>query len=184
MPQPRSNPGLSNAQYAKLLIFTNALIPLALLLYDIDRDQTGPDEVSFILHTTGLMALICLLASLAITPLRKLTGNSFFMHFRRMLGLFAFFYAGLHLLAYLEYRCGWRLPRRPARRGYDPLHLLRPRRVYPDDPPGSDQHRRCVPVKQLDDADGSLLHRWSISRIICTPSCSYLLVKRDERLHI
>lgn len=100
---------MTNAQFGKLLIFVNALIPLALLLWDVHIGETGTDKVAFIEHTTGLMALTFILLTLTVTPLRKLTGSSFFMHFRRQLGLWAFFYAGLHLLAYLNYQRNWNL---------------------------------------------------------------------------
>ena len=61
----------------------------------------GADPVAAIEHFTGLWALRMLLLALAITPLRRLAGQPLLLQFRRMLGLYAFFYASLHLAAYL-----------------------------------------------------------------------------------
>jgi len=64
-------------------------------------DMLGADPVAEIEHRTGLWALRLLLLALAITPLRRLSGQPVLLQFRRMLGLYAFFYACLHLCAYL-----------------------------------------------------------------------------------
>ena len=64
-------------------------------------DALGADPVAEIEHRTGLWALRLLLITLAITPLRQLTGQAVLIRFRRMLGLYAFFYASVHLTAYL-----------------------------------------------------------------------------------
>jgi len=61
----------------------------------------GADPVAAVEHETGLWALRLLLLTLAITPLRRLTGQPVLLQFRRMLGLYAFFYACLHLAAYV-----------------------------------------------------------------------------------
>jgi methionine sulfoxide reductase heme-binding subunit len=91
---------MKDAQFAKFVVFVNALVPLALLAWDVAHDRVGANKVEFVLHTTGMLALIFLTLSLAVTPLRKLSGVNFLSHFRRMLGLFAFFYGVLHLLTY------------------------------------------------------------------------------------
>lgn len=90
-----------------------ALAPLALLLFQvwqvaggIDIDALGADPVAEIEHRTGTWALRLLLATLAITPLRQLTGQARLVGFRRMLGLYAFFYASLHLAAFLALDLG------------------------------------------------------------------------------
>jgi len=61
----------------------------------------GPNPVETITHSTGDWALRLLLTTLAVTPLRKISGNSAVMRFRRMLGLYTFFYVCLHLLTYV-----------------------------------------------------------------------------------
>ena len=86
---------------SKPLLFVFAMAPLALLISDTLRNELGPDPVAQLEHRTGLWALRLLLLTLAITPLRRLTGWSKWVRYRRMLGLFAFFYASLHLLVYL-----------------------------------------------------------------------------------
>jgi len=81
------------------------LYPLAALIYGAVSDPVnglGPDPTGRIEFSTGLAALRLLVISLAITPLRKLSPRlSFLIKFRRLLGLFAFFYASIHLIAYV-----------------------------------------------------------------------------------
>ena len=93
-----------------------ALAPVALLAWrawqvqtGADIDALGPDPVAMIEHTLGLWALRLLLLTLAVTPLRQLTGQAQLLRFRRMLGLYAFFYASLHFAAWLvlDLRLDW-----------------------------------------------------------------------------
>ena len=86
--------------FEKLLIFVNSLIPLAMLGFDAWRGRLGANPVEFFLRTTGVLALIFLVLTLSVTPLRKLTGNNSIVKLRRMIGLFAFFYATVHLITY------------------------------------------------------------------------------------
>jgi len=92
---------------AKTLVHAAAVAPAAWLGWRIAQvwrtgsDVLGADPVAAIEHETGLWALRLLLVTLAITPLRRLTGQPMLLQFRRMLGLYAFFYACLHLSAYL-----------------------------------------------------------------------------------
>lgn len=85
----------------KPLAFALALAPLGLLVWRTSQNALGTDPVAQLEHSTGIWALRFLLATLAITPLRKLTGWNSLVRFRRMFGLFAFFYASLHLTIYL-----------------------------------------------------------------------------------
>ncbi|UYB54113.1 protein-methionine-sulfoxide reductase heme-binding subunit MsrQ [Xanthomonas sp. AM6] len=92
---------------AKALVHALALAPLAYLgwqfwqVWQAGSDALGADPVAEIEHRTGLWALRLLLLTLAITPLRQLTGQPALLRFRRMLGLYAFFYACVHLGVYL-----------------------------------------------------------------------------------
>ena len=92
---------------AKAAVHVAALTPLAILgwqVLDVARtgsNALGADPVAEIEHRLGLWALRLLLATLAITPLRQLTGQPVLVRFRRMLGLYAFAYATLHFSAYL-----------------------------------------------------------------------------------
>jgi sulfoxide reductase heme-binding subunit YedZ len=86
---------------AKPLVFVLCLVPLGLLMAGAVADDLGANPVETITHTTGDWALRLLLVTLAMTPLKRLIGRPWPIRFRRMLGLFAFFYASLHLLTYL-----------------------------------------------------------------------------------
>ena len=78
----------------------NALVPLALLLSDAFRGRLGANPIEFFLRATGVLCLVFLLVTLVVSPLRRFTGRNDLVKYRRMLGLFAFFYAGLHLVTY------------------------------------------------------------------------------------
>jgi methionine sulfoxide reductase heme-binding subunit len=97
----RSSRPESAVRYGKPLLFTLCLLPLASLIWQIATDRLGANPVEEVLHDTGSWALRLLLVTLAVTPLRRLTGYGWLVRFRRMLGLFVFFYATLHLAVYL-----------------------------------------------------------------------------------
>jgi methionine sulfoxide reductase heme-binding subunit len=98
-------------RYIKILVFIACLMPLAVLLWrffgPVPFDMTtwgtglGANPIEKITHVTGDWTLRFLLITLAITPLRKLLTTPSLIKFRRMLGLFAFFYASLHFLTYI-----------------------------------------------------------------------------------
>jgi methionine sulfoxide reductase heme-binding subunit len=67
------------------------------------RKQVGANPLEFVTRTTGMLTLVFLLISLAVTPLRRITGLNWLTRFRRMLGLFAFFYGSLHLMTYIAF---------------------------------------------------------------------------------
>ena len=100
---------------AKTVVHLAALAPLALLLWQMwavaktGSNALGADPVAEIEHRLGLWALRFLVLALAVTPLRQLTGWAVLVRFRRMLGLYAFAYATLHLAAYvgLDLRGYW-----------------------------------------------------------------------------
>lgn len=94
-------------KYSKPLIFVLCLLPLANLLYRVITGNIGPDVGKELVLETGEWALRFLLLSLAITPLKQLTKKSLVLRYRRMLGLYAWFYASLHLLVVLTYLLGW-----------------------------------------------------------------------------
>lgn len=90
-----------DSQFIKQAIFINSAVPLALLLWDWWHAQLGANPLEYITHTTGTLTLIFLCLSLAVTPLRKALGLPWLGLMRRTLGLYAFFYGSLHLLAYM-----------------------------------------------------------------------------------
>jgi sulfoxide reductase heme-binding subunit YedZ len=83
------------------LVFGLALVPLGWLAFTLWTGRTGPNPAEDIILTTGIWALRFLLITLAITPVRRLTGLNPVIQYRRMLGLFAFFYACVHLFSYM-----------------------------------------------------------------------------------
>ena len=86
---------------AKPLVFLLALTPALWLAFRAFTGRLGVNPVEDLLLTTGLWAFRLLLVTLAITPVRRLTGWNRVIQFRRMLGLFAFFYAIVHLSIYV-----------------------------------------------------------------------------------
>ena len=88
-------------KFPKLLVFINALIPLVLLLWDLYHKRVGPNPLEFATRSTGMLTLVFLSLTVAVTPLRRIFGINSLVKFRRMLGLFAFFYGSLHLLTYI-----------------------------------------------------------------------------------
>jgi len=88
-------------KFYKLTLFVNALVPLGLLVWDWRGGRLGANPLDFLTRTTGTLTLLFLVLTLAVTPLRKLTGANWLVRLRRMLGLYAFFYGSLHLLAYV-----------------------------------------------------------------------------------
>ena len=87
----------------KSLVFGLALVPLVWLAFTVVTGRTSPNPAQDIIDSTGIWALRFLLITLAITPLRRLTGLNVVIQYRRMLGLFAFFYASVHLFSYMGF---------------------------------------------------------------------------------
>jgi len=95
---------ISNRQVSliiKPVLFLLCLMPFVILLVAAINDNLGTNPVETLTHETGQWALRFLLIGLAVTPLRRLLKTAWLIKFRRMLGLFAFFYATLHFITYL-----------------------------------------------------------------------------------
>ena len=88
-------------RYLKPAIFLACLIPLARLVWRGLHADLGANPIEFITHATGDWTLRFLLITLCITPLRRLTRQYWLIGWRRMLGLFAFFYGTLHLMTWV-----------------------------------------------------------------------------------
>lgn len=101
----RSNPSRRAIGAWKICAFLLALVPLARLVAGVlvFPEWLGANPAEFITRSTGDWALRMLLLTLAITPLRKLSGMTWLLQFRRMLGLFAFFYAVVHFASYIAF---------------------------------------------------------------------------------
>jgi sulfoxide reductase heme-binding subunit YedZ len=93
-------------RYLKPVVFLACLTPLAGLVWRAFHDGLGANPIETVTHSTGDCTLTFLLITLSITPLRKLTRQFWLINFRRMLGLFAFFYGTVHLMiwAYADKR--------------------------------------------------------------------------------
>ena len=89
------------SKWTKAVLFLVCLVPLASIIWPFVRRYTIPNPLEFIQHGTGDWTLRFLVLTLAITPLRQLFHLPELIRFRRMLGLFAFFYACLHFTTYL-----------------------------------------------------------------------------------
>jgi len=85
----------------KPLLFLICLIPLARLIYLGFTGGLGANPIEFITRSTGTWTLTGLMITLAVTPLRRLTGYNALVRYRRMLGVFTFFYASLHFTTYI-----------------------------------------------------------------------------------
>ena len=88
-------------KWLKPVVFLACLGPLGRLGWKAYMGRLGANPIEVITHSTGDWILIFLLVTLAVTPVRKLTGQLWLIRYRRMFGLFAFFYAVLHFLTYI-----------------------------------------------------------------------------------
>lgn len=82
-------------------VFALSLAPLAWLVYGVFADTLGANPIDVVTDETGTWTLRFLVLTLLVTPLRRWTGWNWLVRFRRMLGLFAFFYGSLHFLTYI-----------------------------------------------------------------------------------
>jgi sulfoxide reductase heme-binding subunit YedZ len=87
--------------YAKIGVWLLCMLPSVRLVYLGLNDDLGANPVEFIEHSTGIWALVALLITLTMTPIRLITGQLWQIQLRRMLGLFMFFYACLHIITYV-----------------------------------------------------------------------------------
>ena len=171
---------MKDVRFAKLALFINALVPLVLLLWDVWRKQVGANPLEFVTRTTGMLTIVFLLISLAVSPLRRITGANWLIKFRRMLGLFAFFYGSLHLLTYVAFDRFFHFTTIPAdilKRpfiaiGMTAFFLMLPLAVTSTD----------AMVKRLGGKKWSLLHRVVYLAGGLGVLHYYLLVKSDVRL--
>ncbi len=95
---------------AKSLLFILALLPFAWLIHGAITNELGANPAEYLSRATGDWTLRFLCITLAVTPLRVIAGLPAVARFRRMLGLFVYFYAVLHFLAYSWFDMGFDLP--------------------------------------------------------------------------
>src|SRR6185369_2837312 len=94
-------PGPAAVRAVKSIVFVLALLPLVRLIAGFFLDRLGANPIELITRSTGTWTLTFVLITLSVTPLRRLTGWHWLLKLRRMLGLFAFFYACLHFTTYI-----------------------------------------------------------------------------------
>ena len=96
-------------KYFKPFVFILCLLPLGIIILDIYYNNLGAEPVKKIMNHFGEWTLIFICLTLTMSPLKRITNLAFWVKFRRMLGLFVFFYATIHLLTYvgLDYRFDW-----------------------------------------------------------------------------
>jgi DMSO/TMAO reductase YedYZ heme-binding membrane subunit len=94
---------MKDPAFAKFVVLINGSVPLALLCWDALHHELGANPTAFAIRTTGMLTLVFLTLSLAVTPIRLISGQNWLSHFRRMLGLYAFFYGVLHLSTYFVF---------------------------------------------------------------------------------
>jgi methionine sulfoxide reductase heme-binding subunit len=171
---------MKDTHFTKLVLFVNSLVPLVLLLWDVWRKNVGANPLEFVTRTTGMLTLVFLFLTLAISPLRRILGLNWLIKFRRMVGLFAFFYGCLHLLTYVAFDRFFRLTTIPGdivgRRfiavGIAAFFLMLPLAITSTD----------AMIKRLGGKRWALLHRVVYVAGILGVLHYYMLVKSDVRL--
>ena len=93
-------------RYSKIFVFLLCLWPLYSIIYQIFYNNLGAEPVDKIINHFGEWTLIFIFLTLSMSPLKKITNSTIWIRYRRMLGLFVFLYASIHLLSYvgLDYR--------------------------------------------------------------------------------
>jgi sulfoxide reductase heme-binding subunit YedZ len=170
---------MKDTRFTKLVLLVNGLVPLALMLWDVWRGQVGANPLEFVTRTTGMLTLVFLLLTLAISPLRRITGLNWLIRFRRMLGLFAFFYGLLHLLTYVAFDRFFRLSTIPADvagRRFIAIGMLAFFLMLPLAITSTDRM-----VKRLGGKRWAFLHRLVYLAAILGVLHFYMLVKSDLR---
>ena len=98
----------SDTHFQRKIVFLNGMLPALLLVLDSWRGKLGANPLEFVTRTTGVLTLIFLVVTLLVTPLRKFFGWNWLLKQRRLIGLLAFFYGFLHLLAYIVGDRDWK----------------------------------------------------------------------------
>jgi sulfoxide reductase heme-binding subunit YedZ len=171
---------MKDTRFAKLVLFVNALVPLVLLLWDVWHKRVGANPLEFVTRTTGMLTLVFLLLSLAVTPVRTVTGVNQIVKLRRMLGLFAFFYGLLHLMTYVSFDRFFNLKSVPAdilKRPFIAIGMLAFVLMIPLAITSTNKM-----VKRLGGKGWGQLHRIVYLAAIAAVLHYWMLVKSDTRL--
>ena len=170
-------PKPSTVKVVKSIAFTLALLPLARLVLGFFLDKLGANPIELITRSTGTWTLTFLLITLSVTPLRRMSGCPWLLKLRRMLGLFAFFYACLHFTTYIwfdqffDWPAIWKdiIKRRFIWIGFTAFVLLIPLAITSTD----------AMVRRLGAKAWQRLHRLVYLIAICGVIHYWWLVKKD-----
>ena len=99
----------NDIRFVKFLVFVNGAVPAVLLSWDSLHDKLGANPENFAILTSGMLALVFLMLTMLVTPLRRITGWNWLIFSRRTFGLYAFFYASLHFLIFFSLDRGFSL---------------------------------------------------------------------------
>jgi sulfoxide reductase heme-binding subunit YedZ len=171
---------MKEARFSKFLLFTNALVPLAMLLWDVYQERVGANPLEFVTRTTGMLTLVFLTITLAVTPARKITGLNWLVKFRRMLGLFAFFYGFLHLMTYIWFDRYFNLKSVPGDIASRPFIAIGMLALFLMMPLAITSTNKMV--KRLGGKRWNTLHKLIYAAGIAGALHYWLLVKSDTRL--
>lgn len=171
------SPQPATLKAVKSIAFVLALLPLARLIAGFFLDRLGANPIELITRSTGTWTLTFLLITLAVTPLRRLTGWHWLLKLRRMFGLFAFFYVCLHFTTYIwfdqffDWPAIWKdiLKRRFIWIGFSAFVLLIPLALTSTN----------AAVRKLGAARWQKLHRLIYVIAICGVIHYWWLVKKD-----
>ena len=94
---------MTDVRFYKTLLWLNSLIPVTILGWDAWNHRLGANPIEYFLRATGVMTLVFVLATMLITPLRKWFGWNQLIKYRRIVGLFAFFYGLIHFTTYIVF---------------------------------------------------------------------------------
>ena len=170
---------MKDIKFYRLVLFVNALVPLALLGWDWRGGRLGANPLDFVTRTTGTLTLVFLVLTLAVTPLRKWTGAQWLVRLRRMLGLYAFFYGALHLLCYVWFDKSFdaaAIAQDVARRWFILVGFLAFASMVPLAATSTDRM-----IKRLGGKRWQKLHRLTYLAAAAGVLHYYLLVKSDVR---
>jgi len=166
-------------KFARFVLFINCAVPVAMLAWDASQGHLGANPLEFVTRTTGALTLIFLMAALAVTPLRKILGFPWMIKFRRMTGLFAFFYGCLHLLTYIWFDKSFDFPAMAhdiSKRPFIMLGMLAFFLMVPLAITSTNQM-----VKRLGGKNWNRLHKLVYVSAVAGVLHYYLLVKADVR---
>jgi sulfoxide reductase heme-binding subunit YedZ len=171
---------VKDTRFSKILLFINCLVPLALLGWDAYNQRLGANPIEFVTRTTGMLTLIFIFITLAFTPVRRITGWNWMGKFRRMIGLYAFFYGFLHLLTYVWFDRSFKVTTVPGDIIQRPFIAIGMASFFLMVPLAITSTNKMV--KRLGGKRWSKLHKLVYVAAIGGVVHYYMLVKSDTRL--